>query len=100
MAGGSNLYPTGSFKRHDGNDYWMVYAAADIPSGVHHVGRLANLGTNHWALDGGGAYTNFDPGKGHDFPIVGGLTYNFENHDTDNRSGVDSAAGPGQLNPP
>jgi len=50
VAGGSNLYPTGSFKRHDGNDYWMVYAAADIPSGVHHVGRLANLGpiTGRW----------------------------------------------------
>lgn len=89
-TGGSDLYPQASLKWHDGVHNWMTYAMAGIPTGAYQVGRLANIGLNHWSVDGGGGYTYLDPAKGHEFSIVGGLTYNFENDDTDYRNGVDS----------
>jgi len=42
------------------------------------------------AIDGGGGYSYLDPKKGHEFSIVGGFTYNFENNDTHYKNGVDS----------
>jgi hypothetical protein len=89
VTGGSDLYPTASLKWHDGTSNWMAYVAGDAPTGVYHVGRLANVSINHWALDGGGGYTYLDPKKGHEFSILAGVTYNWENHDTDYRNGVD-----------
>jgi hypothetical protein len=68
----------------------MTYAMAGVPVGTYSVGRLANLGTNnHWSLDGGAGYTYLDAEKGHEFSAVLGMTYNFENHDTDYRNGND-----------
>jgi hypothetical protein len=52
--------------------------------------QLANLGTNHWSVDAGGGYTYLDAKKGHEFSIVAGFTYNFENPDTDYKNGIDS----------
>jgi hypothetical protein len=89
-SGGSDLYPLGTLKWHDGVNNWMTYAMADFPTGSYQLGRLANIGINHWAVDAGGGYTYLDPAKGHEFSVVGGLTYNFENNDTDYRNGVDS----------
>jgi hypothetical protein len=67
----------------------MAYVAGGVPVGSYEVGRLANLGTNHWSIDGGGGYTYLDPKKGHEFSVVGGVTYNFENKDTNYKNGVD-----------
>jgi hypothetical protein len=87
--GGSDLYPKGQITWHGGVHNFGVYAMGDIPTGAYQVGRLANIGINHYALDGGGMYTYLDATKGHEFSATAGFTYNFENHDTDYRNGVD-----------
>ena len=53
-------------------------------------GRLANIGTSHWSVDGGGGYTYFNAKSGREFSAVVGFTYNFENTDTDYQNGIDS----------
>jgi hypothetical protein len=87
--GFADLYPTLSVKWNFGLHNLMTYAMAGIPVGTYSAGRLANLGTNHWSLDGGAGYTYLDAKKGHEFSAVLGMTYNFENHDTDYRNGND-----------
>ena len=61
---------------------------AGVPVGSYKVGRLANLGTNHWSLDAGGGYTYLDPKKGHEFSAVLGFTHNWENDDTNYKNGT------------
>jgi hypothetical protein len=90
LTGGSDLYPSAELKWHGGNNNWMLYAMGDIPTGAYAVGRLANLGLNHGAIDGGAGYTYLDASQGHEASIVGGFTYNFENQDTHYQNGVDS----------
>jgi len=89
VSGGSDLYPLGTLKWSSGNHSWMAYAQGGIPVGAYQVGRLANLGLNHAALDGGGGYTYLDMSKGRELSVVAGFTYNFENRDTDYRNGTD-----------
>ena len=67
----------------------MTYITGNIPIGAYDPNRLANLGIGHAAIDGGAGYTYFNPQTGHEFSAVGGLTYNFENPDTDYKNGVD-----------
>jgi hypothetical protein len=83
VDGGSDLYFKGQITWADGVNNWGVYAMGDIATGAYQVGRLANIGINHYAIDGDGMYTYFDPKKGHEFSATAGFTYNFENHDTD-----------------
>ncbi|WP_373563141.1 transporter [Rhizobium leguminosarum] len=52
--------------------------------------RLANLGIGHAAVDVGGSYTYLDTTTGWEFSATAGLTYNFENPDTDYQNGIDS----------
>ena len=85
-----DLFPTGTLKWNRGAHNFMSYLMAGVPVGTYDASRLANVGANHWALDGGGGYTYLDLGKGHEFTAVLGLTYNFENPDTHYRNGVDS----------
>jgi hypothetical protein len=72
-----------------GTTSYLAYAMAGVPLGAYDVGRLANLGTNHWSVDAGGGFTYLDQSKGNELSIVGGLTYNFENEDTQYRNGID-----------
>ena len=89
LTGASDLYPTGTVKWSNGVHNWMAYVMGGVPVGAYEVGRLANLGVNHWSIDTGGGYTCLDPEKGHEFSVVGGLTYNSENDDTNYKNGVD-----------
>jgi hypothetical protein len=89
VEGGSDLYPMATLKWNRGNSNWLAYAMGGVPVGAYEVGRLANIGLNHWSLDAGAGYTYLDPKAGHEFSIVGGLTYNFENEDTNYQNGVD-----------
>ena len=90
VSGGSDLYGLGTLKWNDGNDNYLAYTMFGAPTGAYRLGRLANISTNHWSIDGGGGYTYLDSKKGHEFSIVGGFTYNFENPDTDYKNGIDS----------
>ena len=83
-----DLYPTASLKWNQGSHSWMAYTMAGVPVGSYEVGRLANIGTNHWSLDAGGGYTYLDATKGHEFSAVLGFTYNWENKDTDYKNGT------------
>lgn len=84
-----DLYPTATIRWTEGTSNWMTYLTGDIPVGAYQTGRLANLGINHWAIDGGAGYTYLDPSSGHEFSAVAGLTYNFENPDTNYQNGID-----------
>ena len=89
VTGGGDLFPQGTLKWNDGNNNFLVYTMAGIPVGAYQVGRLSNIGLNHWSIDAGGGYTYFDPKSGREFSAVIGVTYNFENPDTNYKSGVD-----------
>ena len=84
-----DLYPQATLKWNAGVHNFMTYVTGDIPVGAYSSTRLANLGIGHAAIDGGGAYTYFNPATGHEFSAVAGLTYNFLNPDTNYRNGVD-----------
>jgi hypothetical protein len=89
VEGFGDLYPQATLKWNSGVHNVMTYIGGDIPVGAYNAARLSNLGIGHGAIDGGLGYTYFDPTKGHEFSVVGGLTYNFKNPDTDYRNGLD-----------
>ena len=57
VTGGSDLYGLGTLKWNRGPDNYMAYTMIGAPVGAYRLGRLANLGTNHWSIDAGGGYT-------------------------------------------
>ena len=69
---------------------FIAYTMAGIPVGAYEADRLANIGTNHWAVDAGGGYTYLNQKTGLEFSAVLGFTYNFENPDTDYQNGISS----------
>jgi len=83
-----DLYPFASLRWNLGPHNLMTYTMLGVPVGGYKVGQLANLGTNHWSIDAGGGYTYLDSYGGHEFSLVGGFTYNFENPDTNYRNGT------------
>ncbi|MBJ6135675.1 transporter [Ochrobactrum sp. Q0168] len=85
-----DLLPQATLKWNDGVDNYLAYITGDIPVGSYDPDRLANLGIGHGAIDGGLGYTYFNPSTMREFSIVGGLTYNFKNTDTDYQNGVDA----------
>jgi hypothetical protein len=84
-----DLLPQATLKWNDGINNYMAYVTGDIPVGAYDPDRLANLGLGHGAIDWGGGYTYFNPATGTEGSIVLGLTYNFENPDTDYQNGID-----------
>jgi hypothetical protein len=89
-SGISDLYPTGTLKWKDGKHNYLTYVMAGLPVGDYKKGRLANIGINHYAIDGGGGYTYLDEVKGHELSVTGGLTHNFKNKDTQYKNGVNA----------
>ncbi|MCV9962955.1 transporter [Pararhizobium sp. BT-229] len=89
ITGFGDLFPQFALKWNDGVNNYMTYATGNIPVGSYDPDRLANLGLGHAAVDGGVGYTYLDPSTGREFSIVGGMTYNFENPDTDYKNGID-----------
>lgn len=84
-----DLFPQASLKWNRGTSNFMTFAMGNIPVGAYDPDRLANLGLGHAAVDAGVGYTYLNPATGREFSIVGGLTYNFENPDTDYQNGID-----------
>jgi len=89
LGGFGDLYPSASLRWNKGVHNFMTYLTGDIPVGAYDPNRLANLGIGHGAIDGGFGYTYFNPQTGHEFSAATGFTYNFENPDTNYRSGID-----------
>jgi hypothetical protein len=89
VTGFGDLYPTAQLFWSKGVNNWMAYVTGDIPVGTYDPDRLANLGIGHAAIDAGGAYTYLNPKTGWEFSATTGLTYNFENPDTDYTNGID-----------
>jgi hypothetical protein len=79
----------GSLKWNQGVHNEMVYFMGNIPSGTYDQSRLANLSYGYVAFDAGAGYTYFDTKTGHEFSVVGGLTYNLINPDLQYRNGID-----------
>ena len=89
VTGFADLAPMFSLKWNEGVHNYMAYVTGNIQAGRYDPNRLANLGLGHQGFDAGGGYTYFNPQTGYEFSSVVGLTYNFENSDTNYRSGID-----------
>lgn len=89
VTGLTDLYPIASLSWTKDNNNWMAYVTGDIPVGSYDPNRLANIGIGHAAIDSGGGYTYFNEATGREFSAVLGVTYNFENNDTDYQNGID-----------
>lgn len=90
VSGFTDLYPVASLAWNDGVHNWMTYLTGDIPVGAYGSKRLANIGIGHAAIDAGGGYTYLDQKSGREFSAVLGVTYNWENKDTQYQNGIDS----------
>jgi hypothetical protein len=87
--GFTDLFPLAQLKWNSGVHNYMIYTQWGVPIGTYDSGRLANLGIGHWAADAGFGYTYFNTHTGWEFSAVTGLTYNFENPDTNYQNGID-----------
>jgi hypothetical protein len=88
-TGFGDLYPQMALRWNSGVNNWMTYVMGDIPVGEYDPSHLANLGIGHGAVDGGVAYTYFNPQTGQEFSVATGVTYNLKNTYTDYQNGVD-----------
>jgi hypothetical protein len=85
----TDVFYQGSLKWNQGVNNEMVYFTGNIPSGTYDRSRLANLSFGYVAYDAGAGYTYFDPMSGHEFSVVGSITYNLINPDLQYRNGID-----------
>ena len=77
----TDVFYQGMLKWNQGVHNEMVYIAVNIPSGTYDPNRLGNLSFGYVAVDAGAGYTYFDTKTGHEFSVVGGLTYSSINPD-------------------
>jgi len=89
VKGFGDLYPRASLKWNEGVNNFMVYGTGDIPVGRYDKDNIANTGTAHAAIDGGGGYTYLNRQSANEFSAVAGFTYNLTNPATNYKSGVD-----------
>jgi hypothetical protein len=86
----SDVFYQGTLKWNQGVNNEMVYIAGNIPSGTYDSSRLANLSFGFAAVDVGAGYTYLDQKTGHEFSIVGGITYSAPNPDLQYQNGIDA----------
>jgi hypothetical protein len=86
----ADVFWQGTLKWNNGVHNTMVYATGNIPSGTYDPNRLANLSFGFVAADAGVGYTYLNPQTGHEFSVVGGLTYSSINRDIQYQNGIDS----------
>lgn len=89
-SGVADLYPQFSLKWNHGNHHVMAYTMWGVPAGEYDPDSLANIGTNHWSGDAGAGYTYLNSERKQEFSATLGLTYNFENADTNYQNGIDA----------
>ena len=87
VSGFGDLFPTAQLFWNQGVHNYMTYVTGNVPVGSYDPNRLSNLGLGHAAIDVGGAYTYLDLDAGAEFSATGGMTFNFENPDTNYTNG-------------
>ncbi|MGV7215078.1 SphA family protein [Bradyrhizobium sp. UFLA05-112] len=85
----TDVFYQGTLKWNQGVHNEMVYVTGNIPSGTYDSSRLANLSFGFPAVDAGAGYTYLDLKTGHEFSVVGGLTYNWMNPFLQYQNGID-----------
>ena len=85
----SDVFYQGTLKWNQGVNNEMIYVAGNIPSGTYDSTRLANLSFGFVGFDAGAGYTYLNPATGHEFSVVGGLTYSLPNPDLQYQNGID-----------
>jgi len=86
----SDVFYQGTLKWSQGVHNEMIYVAGNIPSGTYDSTRLANLSFGFTAVDVGGGYTYLNPKTGHEFSVVGGVTYSGPNSALQYQNGIDA----------
>jgi hypothetical protein len=89
VTGFGDLVPQFNLRWNAGVHNFMTYITGNFTVGAYDSDRIVNLGIGHNAIDGGGAYTYFNPTTGQEFSAALGFTYNFENTHTQYQNGVD-----------
>lgn len=74
---------------HDGNWHWNVGALLNVPIGPWDRDSISNISFNHWGLDTSGAVTYLDAARGLEVSAAVGFTFNWENPDTDYKTGTE-----------
>ncbi len=74
---------------HQGNWHWNIGLQYNAPVGSWQLGNPANIGFNRSSIDTTGAITWLDPKVGLQVSAAAGLTFNFENPDTDYKTGTE-----------
>ncbi|MBS0252921.1 MAG: transporter [Proteobacteria bacterium] len=74
---------------HSGNWHWNLGTLVNVPLGFWQRGNLASIGFNHWAIDTTGAVTWLNPSTGLEISTAAGFTYNFENTETNYKTGTE-----------
>jgi hypothetical protein len=86
----SDVFYQGTLKWNQGVNNEMVYIAGNIPSGTYDSSRLANLSFGFVGIDAGAGYTYLNPQTGHEFSVVGGMTYSAPNPYLQYQNGIDA----------
>ena len=74
---------------HDGNLHYSFGALVNVPVGQWELGNPVNIGFNRWVIDTTAAVTYLNPQTKIELSGAAGLTVNFENPDTDYKSGTE-----------
>lgn len=74
---------------HDGKLHYSLGTLINIPIGQWELGNPVNIGFNRWVIDTTAAVTYLDPETKIELSGAAGLTFNFENPDTDYKSGTE-----------
>jgi hypothetical protein len=74
---------------HEGNLHYTLGTLVNVPIGQWEFGNPVNIGFNRWVIDATGALTYLNPQTGVELSGAAGFTFNFENPDTDYKSGTE-----------
>jgi hypothetical protein len=74
---------------HAGMMHYSLGSVVNVPIGQWKRGSPVNLGFNRWVIDTTAAATYLNPETGFEMSGAVGITYNFENEDTDYKTGTE-----------
>jgi hypothetical protein len=72
-----------------GNFHYTLATLINVPIGQWELGNPVNVGFNRWVIDATGALTHLNPQTGVELSGAAGFTFNFENPNTDYKSGTE-----------